>query len=304
MGTSSSYGGPGDTTPLLPSWALDPGTPSMSGDGSPEGAGPGEAPPAAPPQGTDAETSPSPATTPQPVAPVPVLTPHPRALARWRAAKARMGRVAAGGGQRTIRSAARAYVRAKGGARQAAHSAQTSQAAAVSFGGFLADAVRRGLAEALRQLGITQIVGQDAEAVFAAIIDAVTPPGADLEAAATRNGIVEALWVLYDQLAIQDGGWAKLESMDRTAVANALETAIIECVYSRWIQEVGIAFERKAASPQQAMRRERDVKDYIRRTVRLDFQNKDVLQINWRGNEGRTFVEAKFTETYSIFENL
>jgi N12 class adenine-specific DNA methylase len=148
------------------------------------------------------------------------------------------------------------------------------------------------------------IVGRDAQAVFAAIVDAIAPDGVRPEEAAARQGIVEALWQLYDKLSVEDGGWAKLEAMDADTVNAALETAIVECVYSRWIQEVGIALERKAATPQDARRREREVKQYVRESVRLDFKDKDLLAISWDGPGGRTFIESKYAEAYAIFEGL
>jgi hypothetical protein len=227
----------------------------------------------------------------------------PQPSAPWRAAKQRMGRVASGGGRGTIVAAAKSYVRAKGGARKAARSARASRKATAAFGGFLADSVRRGLGEALRRLG-GLVLGKDAVAAFAAIVDAIAPAGAQPEDAAARKGIVEALWQLYDNLSLQDGGWEKLEAMDADTVNAALETAVVECVYARWIQEAGIALERKASTPQAARRCEREVKQYVRESVRLDFAGKDVLAIDWTGSEGSRFVESKFVEAYAIFEGL
>jgi hypothetical protein len=214
-----------------------------------------------------------------------------------------MGRVASAGGRAAIGAAARSYIRAKGGARQAARSARASRAATVAFGGFLTDAVRHGLGEALRRLG-GLVLGKDAMAAFAVIVDAIAPAGAQPEDASARKGIIEALWQLYDKLSVQEGGWEKLEAMDAESVSAALETAVVECVYARWIQEVGIALERKAPTPQAARRREREVKQYVRESVRLDFAGKDVLAIDWTGSDGRRFVESKFAEAYAIFEGL
>ncbi len=214
-----------------------------------------------------------------------------------------MGGVASGGGRGAIAAAARSYVHAKGGARQAARSARASRTATTAFAGFLANTVRHGLGEALRRLG-GLVLGKDAVAAFAVIVDAIAPAGSQPEGATARKGIIEALWQLYDKLSVQDNGWEKLEAMDAETVSAALETAVVECVYARWIQEVGIALERKASTPQVARRRERELKDYVRESVRLDFAGKDVLAIDWTGTEGRRFVESKFVEAYAIFEGL
>ena len=304
MGTSTSYTGPGDTTPLLPPWATKPLPPVPAPQSAPAGDGP--APdatpesPAAAPSGSGDETASATRPGQSPLPTVVLTRPRPP-TAVWRAAKRRMGKVATGGGQGAIRGAARAYVRARGGARSAARSARASRAATVALGGFLSDVDRRGFADASQALGIA-VLGKDAESVFAAIVDAIAPDGSRPEEAAGRQGIVEALWQLYDRLSLADDGWAKLEAMNTDAVSTALETAIVACIYSRWIHEVGIALERKAPTPRDAVRRERDIKDYVRQSVRLDFKNKDMVAINWQGQEGRSFIESKYIEAYGIFE--
>ena len=180
MGTSSSFGGPGDTKPLLPSWALEPVVPAPP-PGPPlapeqpltDGPIP-VVPDGAPPQ---SDESPLPNPTPQPATPQLTVVLPRKPSAPWRAAKRRMGRVASDGGRGAIAAAARSYVRAEGGARQAARTARASRAATAAFGGFLADTVRRGLGEALRRLG-GLVIGKDAVAAFAAIVDAIAPAGA------------------------------------------------------------------------------------------------------------------------------
>ena len=186
MGTSSSFGGPGDTKPLLPSWALQPiPSPLQPISVIPDGADQTPSvPPAAPPQPTA-----------QPITPQVTVAPPRQPSAPWRAAKRRMGRVASGGGSAAIGAAARSYVCAKGGARQAARSARASRAATIAFGGFLADTVRHGLGEALRRLG-NLVLGKDAVAAFATIVDAIAPDGAQPEEASAQRHCGSALAAL------------------------------------------------------------------------------------------------------------
>ena len=149
MGTSGSTGGPGDTTPLLPSLALPAGNPEA-------------------PTQPDLDSQPT----------NPLVSP-PR---RWQSAKGRLSSVASGGGGgKGISSAGRAYTRALGGSRNAASSGASARATTLRLGSFLAHVSSAGVGAALESLGLGRFVGQDAETVFAAIADALAPEGTDSE---------------------------------------------------------------------------------------------------------------------------
>ncbi len=205
-----------------------------------------------------------------------------------------------GGGQRLGR-AARAYIRANGGSRRAARAAVAGRKATVRLGGFLADVARSGLREAAERIGIANVLGQDAETVFAAIVDAIAPAGATPEEAAARGGISDALWRLYDEMSLRDDVY-NINALDAPAVAKAVEAAIVAVIFNRWLQEVGIRLEEHGPSPAEAVRRERDLKDYVRQSVHLDLEGTDILAMDWRSPTARQFIENKYTEAYAVFE--
>lgn len=298
MGTQNSYRGPGDRQPLLPSWALTPAV-MPEGDAAPES--PGD-----PPAGINPEV-------PTPVDPMaPAVKPPEQSLPneaarpqpvheKWRAARGAFRRYVTGGGDRGgLGRAARAYVRAKGGPRRAARAATGGRTATARLAGFLADVARHGVEEAARRAGLASLLGRDSETVFAGIIDSIAPAGATAEEAAARAAVSDALWRVYDQLSLADD-IHKLDSMDAQSVAGAIEAAIVAYIYNRWLQEVGIRLEERALTAAQAVRLERDVKDYTRESVRMELENIDVLAVDWRRGEGRQFVERKYTEAYNVF---
>lgn len=75
-----------------------------------------------------------------------------------------------------MRRAATRYVRAKGGARRAAAQARSGRASTARLGGFLSDVAARGFTEAARSLGL-EVIGQAADVVLAAILNAIAPAG-------------------------------------------------------------------------------------------------------------------------------
>jgi hypothetical protein len=169
------------------------------------------------------------------------------------------------------------------------------------LGGFLADVAHRGLQKAAERIGIANVLGQDAETVFSAIVDAIAPSGATPEQSAARAGVSDALWRLYDQLSLQDDVF-KIDAIDAAAAAKAVEAAIVAVIFNRWLQEVGLGLEERTASSVDAVRRERDLKDYVRQSVHLDLEGTDILEMDWRSPASRQFIENKYAEAYAVFE--
>jgi hypothetical protein len=145
------------------------------------------------------------------------------------------------------------------------------------------------------------VLGQDAETVFAAIVDVIAPAGATPEEAAARGGVSDALWRLYDEMSLRDDVF-NIDALDAPAVAKAVEAAVVAVVFNRWLQEVGIRLEERAPSAADAVRRERDLKDYVRQSVHLDLEGIDILAMDWRSPTARQFVEDKYAEAYAVFE--
>lgn len=291
MGTSSSYGGSTGPSPLLPPWAQDdvglpipPQLPvSPDADGLPA-PGP-DSPTASPAEGGTAVASP------------PVQT------GNLRGAKASMTRYTrGGGGQAGSRRAGRNYVRGKGGARGAAAAARSGRAATGRLGGFLASVAASGLRTALERIGLADVIGRPAEYAMAAIANAIAPSGATLEDAAARTAVNEALYQLYARLDLEGGDLTKLDSMDAATVQDMVESSVISYVYTRWLQELGKRIEANAVTVQEALRLEREIKQYVTEAVHLDFADVDVLALDWNGPSGRRIVERIYRDAYSILE--
>ncbi|RUL87987.1 Qat anti-phage system associated protein QatB [Tautonia sociabilis] len=213
-----------------------------------------------------------------------------------------MTRFTGGGGRTSLKRAASNYVGAKGGARNAARAAASGRAGTARLGGFLADVLRRGIDRAARELGLTGVVGRAVDEVFAAIANAIAPDGATLESAAARAAIDEALAHLYERYVTPEGDAGTLDSMDADAVRDSIRISIESYVYTRWLEELSQRIEVRAVSAAEALRLEREVKDYVRETVRLDLGSVDVLRIDWAGSEGRGIIDRLYREAYDLLE--
>lgn len=298
MGTSSSYGGPGDRTPLLPTWALPPdGTETLA----PET-------PAAPPEAITPDggvpTEPSPdAQPPQQTPPeeVPPSTGTAPASRVWTSARSSLTRALSSRSTSAYRRAARNYVRASRASGRAAGGATAGRRAVAALGGFISSAASRGFDAALAGIGLTRIVGRDVTEVLAAIVNALSPDGVTKEEVAARRAVSDTLKGLYEQL-IDDGrDLSALESMSREDAAAAIVTCVESYIFNRWLGDLGIKIEEQAISASEAVILEREIKDFIHATVTLDLTRVDVLTLDWQGGQGQRFVENIYRDAYTLF---
>lgn len=285
MGTQSSYGGPGDATPLLPDWALQTPPPPVDQD---ENNGNEEL---TKPEKADANDD-APAAPPTP----------PKRSGLWRSAKASLGKYSRGSGYRTeaCRKAARGYVKALGGSRRAARSSAAGRSATASLASFLTGVASNGLDATLRTLRLSAFVGKDAESVFAAVINAICPDGSAREEVAARESVNDALWQLYADLAPKDGNLDQLNSLTSQQVESTILTSVVAYIYRRWLGDLGIKIEQNAVSASNAVKLERQMRVYIRDSVKLGLEGKSALTVDWRGKDGRALVESIYQEAFSL----
>jgi len=292
MGTSKPYGGPGDNTPLLPDWALDNDAPP-----------PGEPPIPPPPQKPQSENGdPSPLPTPTADisdAPTPSQVPPTRL---WRKAKLAMGGVASSGGRERFQKAARGYVQARGGATGAARASTTGRRATTRVVGFFSDVATRGIGDALRAIGLGNILGQPVDIVLTAIMNTLTPPGASLDDMAAKRTTNEVLVMIFEQYDVLEGGIEKLNSMDADGVQEAFRISVAEFIFQRWMLDLGQRIDERAATASEARKIEIEVKAYVTEAVKLDLKGKDVLTTDWNTRENQTIVENIYREAYRFLE--
>ncbi len=293
MGTSSSYGGPTGNNPLLPDWAQPDNVNPMPNDADPsEGEDAGEVNDESTNDSNEEPATTDPATQSQPT---PV---------NFRGAKSSMTRfVSGGGGSSGVGRVARNYVGARGGSRRSAQAATSGRASTGRLGSFLSSVATRGVAAAARELGLGNLTGRSAAEVFAAIANRLAPSGATLEEAAARRAVDDALFALYNRYDLENADISSLDQMDGDGIRAALESSVSAYIYHRWLQELGDRIEENAVTSEQAVRLEREVRDYVEQTVRLDLREVDVLTLDWNGSEGRRIVERIFQEAYGLLES-
>ena len=171
------------------------------------------------------------------------------------------------------------------------------------LGSFLSTVATRGIETAGRELGLAGLAGRSAAAVFAEIANRLAPSGATLEEAAARRAVDDALYALYERYDLGTADISSIDQMDADAIRDAIESSVSAYIYHRWLQELGDRIEENAVTVEDAVRLEREVRDYIEHTMHLDLQDVDVLRLDWVGPEGSGIVERIYREAYGLLES-
>lgn len=280
MGTSGRSDGPNPRTPLVPSWLDDvPATPPPDDAPVPEPPPPDGAPvpeppplddPTAPkPPPLDGAPPPIPQLPAQPAGSLPPMPPPPPPD-RFRAARSNFSRFAssAGNNERSLRRAARDYVRSgTGGSRNATRRMGASRSAAREVLGVFRDVQREGLNATLRRLNLGDLIDRPLEEVFTGLTDVVCGDGGSIDEGIALDAWLETVADLED-LNVSDPA-----SLTRDQMRDIFLTFIAHTIEGRLLQDIGANGLKVAADLAAIGAFENQLRDYIRRSVRDSFSS-------------------------------
>lgn len=223
MGTSGSYGGAGNRSPLIPSFLNDPApasAPVLPGPAAPPA--PGPATPGSPTPAPSRPAAPAPAPGSNSQAPLPN---------RFTAPRTNFSRFARSGGNDRVslgRALAGYVSTAAGGSRQATRRMGSSRDAGARLYSFLTDAQTRGPTEALRSLNLQALSGRPLQEVFLGIAEYVCPIGGTVDEGIARDAFVETIADLADQGIVDFDGMmpAQMQTTFEMFVTNTIEARI------------------------------------------------------------------------------
>jgi hypothetical protein len=196
--------------------------------------------------------------------------------------------------------AGRRYVTAKGGAKKAATASGAGRATTAGLGGFLSNVATGGFAQAAQALGLQTVVGQKAETVLAAVLDAIAPAGTTNDEAIARRAASETLRALFEKYGVEQAGIEALNAMNAADVADTVELSVSAYVYQRWLFDLSLKIEEHAVSEAQAVRLERDVKGFVKGLVKLKLNGGQAIDLDWKGAAGKAFVQEIYEAAYRL----
>jgi len=290
MGTSNSYGGPKDTSRLLPSWARqssDMDSSSTDNNIPTDDEGREQNTPENDDLNDQGTRNPSNAS---------------RLTENWKYAKNVMSRYASkGSGHGGPAKAGRAYIRAEGGAKKAAQSVKSGKETARRLATFFTTTARSDISQGLNSIGLGHLIGKDVDTVFSELIDALLDNGVNFDENIAREVMDDALASFYEQCS-ENKNFESIEHLTPQQLKRAIENFVSGYIYKRWLQKLGKCVEKGAVSEDEAVKLEVEVKIYVGDLVNLELDSRDIFSIDWNGDEGKQVIDSIYEDAYSLIE--
>lgn len=283
MGTSTPFGGPSGSSPIVPSW--------LGGDDSepvsPEGTGPDAQSPngnGPPPMGPPTEPIP------------PMADPD-----RYSAARNNFSRFARSGGRDRGRlgRAVSSYVGSStGGARAAAARMGSSSRAGGRLLGFLSDVAERGAGAALQTLNLSVLAGHPIEEIFLGLVDYVCPDGGSVDEGIAREAFIETIADLAG------AGITDLNSMTADQIQTVFELYATNAVEARLCNDIGGRVITIPPNVLGAAQVQAQLHDFIQRGVADALATAGVAAVALTPERVLGFVEGIYEEAFVILQSM
>ncbi|MGD6803841.1 Qat anti-phage system associated protein QatB [Rossellomorea aquimaris] len=265
MGTSSIYNGPKDKNPLLPEGFEDEYDPDHQDNND-----------------DDQELA-------EPILEFP-----------WQAAKKSMSQFINDKSKNKGRIA-RNYVRALGGANNAAKSAKAARSSTIQLGRFLSDVITEGIEKTLSKLEI-EFRGKSVESLFSELVNVIAGDSNSKEDIAAKNASMEALSELYNFLEQNEMDIRKLESMDENFIDKVMEIFVNSYLIERLLKDLQSRFEKYAEDISTAITKENEVKEYITESVAVTLNQVRFNNLDYRNKNIDKIVEGIYRDCYEVLE--
>lgn len=293
MGTSSPFGGPKGTGSLLPPWA-EPAAEDVSSQPLDSGGNAESASENNKPSQENASTARQQDNQDNTVPSV-----------SWGDAKNTFTRYVgsvnrSSGRTGGSRGAFSSFVKAQGGSRRATRASSSGRSTTQRVGQVFSSIISKGAEAAIKDIGLAEFVGVDAQTLLSKLVDYIAPVGVLLEESVARSAALDLLAELFERYNVEEKGLAALDSLTPDILKSVLLSYVGKYVYTRVLEVLSKNSEHHPVET--LIRVERDIKDYITATVKYDFKQVDVLKIDWEGTQGRDMVNRIYEEAYTLLE--
>jgi hypothetical protein len=219
----------------------------------------------------------------------------------WRNAKNFMSRFASGSSSNHKRAVS-SYVKAHGGARNAAKSAIGGVRSTAGFGQFLTNSSSQGVRKTLSQYQI-EYEGRTAKDILADLINHLAPVPITKEDSVARKALIRTMEILYEKIDDENKDISTLDKIDKDLLNEMIPIQIESYIYERIINDLGSRIETKSSSPSDALSKENEIKEYINSKVETTLKDKDFSQINFSGSMNKD-VENLYKQCYKVMEDM
>ena len=189
-----------------------------------------------------------------------------------------------------------------GGSGRGGREGQAARAVGRKLGAFLSSVGSVGFDQALRELGLGDLVGRPTDEVAAVLLDTLAEPGNTLDDHAARLALANLNADLFrDAQTYGEAGRTLVEVLDAQGLARLLGRFFGHYLYERFCRDFYENWVRRVGASQ-AGRSLKVVRDCIDSSIRAKLIDRDLSRFTWRGRDGLRLTEEVMRETLEIFE--
>lgn len=309
MGTSSSFGGPLNSTPLVPTWLMPeipiiplpedliPEIPIIPSVDAPS-ENPSEVPrPQVVPEVNPLVPVPA-ERQPLPSIPTPTGQPVPN---RFRQARSDFSKYVRSNSneRRALGRSVSSYVsKASGGSRNAAQRMGSSRRATVGLINFLNSVRTSGLQETLTAYNLGNLVGQSIEDIFVGIVDFICPEGGSVDEGIARDAFIETIADLAEQ------GITDLNALTVEQIRLIVELYATHAIEARLCNDIGTKIFVLPENLDSVEQVQEQLHDFIQRGVSDVLESLNDKFTTLTAVETNQFVDQIYVEAFGILETL
>lgn len=157
-----------------------------------------------------------------------------------------------------------------------------------------------GVEDALERAGLGHLVGQSRWEVLGGLVEEIAGAAAGLEEAAIQSATVR----VFEELFPDQETWEEIAAvrLDEEQVADVIERFVAECVFGRLGQMIDERLARY--DPHERERRNDQLHTIVTQLVKLRLDDRGVLEVDWRGEEGHQLTENLVADLFAKLEDL
>lgn len=219
----------------------------------------------------------------------------------WSIAKNNMSRYASGTSN-NFKRAVSSYVKAHGGAKNAAKTASGGIRSTANFGRFIINSSNQGIRETLSQYQI-DYEGRTAKDILTDVINKLGPIPITKEDSVARKALIRTMEVLYERIEDENKDISTLDKIDKALLNEMIPIQIESYIYERIINDLGSRIEINSSSPADAINKENELKEYINSKVEATLTGTDFSKFDFTKNIEKE-VASLYNQCYKVMEDM
>ena len=220
---------------------------------------------------------------------------------RWKDAKDAMTRYVKGTSSNRGKVMNR-YVGASGGSRQLSRTSISGKSAAINLGRVIQGFRENGVENTLQSLQI-DYVGKSAKQVLSELVNVISGNADSKEDIAARGASGEAISELYNIIVENNGDIESLRKIDEGTFGKVVEVFMREYIFRRVMSDLQSRFEKYESNPKEAVKKEQELKNYIKVKVELRMREMKPESKDYRSNSITKEMNNLFQTCFKAFED-